>query len=68
MGNKPFLLSDTPTSYDATVYAFLVGVIAFPVDTDFKQHTLSQDNLVSFCTRFKSRFFANWKPSSSKAA
>jgi glutathione S-transferase len=68
MGNKPFLLGDAPTSYDATVYAFLVGIIAFPVDSEFKQYTLSQGNLVEFCARFKSRFFANWKPSGSKAA
>lgn len=68
MGNKPFLLGDSPSSYDATVYAFLVGVMAFPVDTDFKTHTLSQDNLVSFCARFKSRFFSTWKPSGSTKA
>jgi glutathione S-transferase len=68
LGNKPFLLGDTPTSYDATVYAFLVGIMAFPVDSEFKQHTLSQGNLVEYCARFKSRFFANWKPSGSKAA
>ncbi len=68
MGNKPFLLCDTPTSYDATVYAFLVGIMAFPVDSEFKQHTLSQGNLVEYCARFKSRFFSNWKPSGSKAA
>ncbi|WP_257456326.1 glutathione S-transferase family protein [Archangium lipolyticum] len=68
MGNKPFLLDETPTSFDATVYAFLVGIIAFPVDSDFKQHTLSQGNLVEYCARFKSRFFANWKPSGSRAA
>lgn len=68
MGNRPFLLGETPTSFDASVYAFLVGIIAFPVDSDFKQHTLSQGNLVEYCARFKSRFFANWKPSGSKAA
>ncbi|QRN93809.1 glutathione S-transferase family protein [Archangium violaceum] len=68
MGSRPFLLGETPTSFDASVYAFLVGIIAFPVDSDFKQHTLSQGNLVEYCARFKSRFFANWKPSGSRAA
>jgi len=69
LGDKPFLLGASPTSFDATVYAFLVGIIAFPVDSDLKQHTLSQGNLVEYCARFKSRFFATWKPSgSSKAA
>jgi glutathione S-transferase len=62
MGDKPFLLGDTPTSFDSVVYAFLVSIIANPVDTDLKQHTLSQTNLVRYCSRFKTRYFATWKP------
>jgi glutathione S-transferase len=68
MGNKPFLLGDAPTSFDAVVYSFLVSIIANPVETDFKQHTLSQENLVRYCARFKSRFFSNWKPPATQAA
>ena len=68
MGNKPFLLGDSPTSFDAVVYSFLVSIIANPVDTEFKQYTLSQENLVRYCARFKSRFFANWKPPETQAA
>jgi glutathione S-transferase len=68
MGNKKFILGDEPTSFDAVVYAFLVSIIANPVETDFKQHTLSQENLVRYCARFKSRFFANWKPPETQAA
>lgn len=68
MGNKAYLLSETPSSFDAVVYAFLVSIIANPVETDLKQYTLSQANLVRYCTRFKSKFFANWKPPEFKAA
>ena len=68
MGNKPFLLGDSPSSFDAGVYAFLVSIIANPVDTELKQYTLSQENLVRYCARFKSRFFANWKPPEIRAA
>jgi len=68
MGNKPYLLGDAPTSFDAVVYSFLVSIIANPVDSEFKQHTLSQENLVRYCTRFKSRYFANWKPPENQAA
>ena len=68
LDNKKYLLGDAPTSFDAAVYAFLVGIIAFPVDSDFKQHTLSQGNLVEYCARIKSRFFSTWKPSGAKAA
>ena len=62
MGNKPYLLGDEPTSFDAVVYSFLVSIIVNPVDTDLKQFTLSQTNLVRFCARFKQRYFANWTP------
>jgi glutathione S-transferase len=68
MGDKPFLLGDAPTSFDAVVYSFMVSIIANPVDTELKQHTLSQENLVRYCARFKSRFFANWKPPETRAA
>ncbi|WNG28155.1 glutathione S-transferase family protein [Cystobacter fuscus] len=68
MGNKPYLLSETPSSFDAVVYSFLVSIIANPVDTDLKQYTLSQTNLVRYCAKFKSRYFANWKPPEFKAA
>ncbi|WNG38136.1 glutathione S-transferase family protein [Archangium violaceum] len=68
MGKKSFLLGDEPSSFDAVVYAFLVSIIANPVDTELKQYTLSQENLVRYCARFKARFFANWKPPESQAA
>lgn len=68
MGNKPFLLGDTATSFDAVVYSFLVSIIANPVDTELKQHTLSQENLVRFCARFKQRYFATWQPPETQAA
>ncbi|MFE8597572.1 glutathione S-transferase family protein [Archangium violaceum] len=68
MGNKPFLFGDSPTSFDSVVYSFLVSIIANPVDTEFKQYTLSQENLVRYCARFKARFFANWKPPENQAA
>jgi glutathione S-transferase len=68
LGNKPFLLGDNPTSFDATVYAFLVGIIAFPLESEFKAHMLSHTNLVEYCARFKSRFYRTWKSSSTKAA
>ncbi len=68
LGKKPFLLGDAPSSFDATVYAFLVAIIAFPVDSEWKQYILSHENLVSYCARFKSRFYANWKPTGTQAA
>ena len=62
LGDKSFLLGDAPTSFDAVVYAFLVSILANPVDSELKQFTVEQTNLVRYCARFKQRFFADWKP------
>ncbi|MBJ6763926.1 glutathione S-transferase family protein [Myxococcaceae bacterium JPH2] len=57
LGNKPFLLGDAPTSFDATVYAFVASVAAFPVDSSARRYVLAQDNLVKYQERFQQRFF-----------
>ena len=62
MGDKPFLMGDKPSSFDAVVYAFLVSIIANPVETDVKQFILDETNLGAYCARFKKRYFADWKP------
>ncbi len=56
LGDKPFLLGEHPTSFDATVYAFIKCITAFPVDSPFRQYTLSRQNLVRYCERFEQRF------------
>lgn len=63
LGDKPFLLGDSPTSFDATVYAFIKSITAFPVDSPLRRYTLSQQNLVSYLERFEQRFLADKKPS-----
>jgi glutathione S-transferase len=62
LGDKPFLLGEQPTSFDATVYAFLASITAFPVDSPFRRFVLEQKNLVQYVDRFQQRFFANWSP------
>jgi glutathione S-transferase len=62
LGDKPFLFGEHPTSFDAVVYAFIASIIAFPVDSAFKRHTLEQQNLVRYVDRFQQRYFANWSP------
>jgi glutathione S-transferase len=67
LGDKPFLLGDAPTSFDATVYAFLMSILVFPVESPVQRYTQDQQNLVRYCERFKQRFFADWKPSPAMA-
>jgi glutathione S-transferase len=62
LGDKPFLLGEAPTSFDASVYGFIVSIIAFPVDSPLRKYTLGQQNLVRYCERFQQRYFASEQP------
>jgi glutathione S-transferase len=57
LGDKPFLLGENPTSFDAALYAFIVSILAFPVDSPLRKYTQGQQNLVRYCERFQQRFF-----------
>lgn len=62
LGDKPYLLGEQPTSFDAAFYAFIVSIIAFPVDSPLRKYTLEQKNLVRYCERFQQRYFASAQP------
>jgi glutathione S-transferase len=62
LGDKPYLLGEQPTSFDAALYAFVASIIAFPVDSPFREYTRGQQNLVRYCERFQQRFFASEQP------
>ncbi|OJT23297.1 hypothetical protein BO221_20770 [Archangium sp. Cb G35] len=59
LGDKPFLLGDTPTSFDATLYAFIASILLFPVDSPLRKYTQGQQNLVRYCEHIQKRYFAN---------
>jgi glutathione S-transferase len=61
LGDKPFLLGDNPSSFDATLYAFIKSIVVFPVDSPFKRFTLSQQNLMRYLERFEQRFLGGAK-------
>jgi glutathione S-transferase len=67
LGDKPFLLGDSPTSFDATVYAMIGGILGFPVDSPLRRHLQGQQNLVRYCERFQQRWFAEAKPTAAAA-
>ena len=58
LGDKPFLLGENPTSFDAALYAFIVSILAFPVDSPLRKYTQGQQNLVRYCERVQQRYFA----------
>jgi glutathione S-transferase len=65
MGNNDFLLGDKPSSYDATVYAFVGNTVDGPYDAPTTHHARLVDNLVAYCKRMKQTYFADWNPAES---
>lgn len=57
LGDKPFLLGDVPTSVDATAYAFVHGVLQFPVENAVQRFVRSNPNLVAYRDRIASRYY-----------
>jgi glutathione S-transferase len=57
LGDKPYLLGEKPTSFDATVYAFVANAIVPPFDTELRQSARSHANLVAYCERMKAAAF-----------
>ncbi len=58
LGDKPFFLGDQPRTVDCTLYAFIEGVLAFPIDSAFKASVGSHKNLVAYRKRIRERW---WK-------
>lgn len=58
LGDKPFFLGDAPRTIDATVFAYVEGVLAFPLDTPIKRAVLARPNLVAYRDRVRARW---WK-------
>lgn len=62
LGDHPFMLGAEPSSVDATVYAFVLGLLKFPADSPLKRHVEAQPNLVAYCERMRQRYYADWTP------
>lgn len=59
MGKNLYVLTDKPHTIDATVYAFLVTILASPFESPLKKCVKEHANLVSYCDRMKNEFFKN---------
>ena len=58
LGDKTWLLGDTPTSYDATLFAFMANTLGFPPNSPIAKRAKGHANLVGFCDRVKSQYWA----------
>lgn len=62
LGERPFLLGDAPSSFDAVLYAFTSGLLSFPADSALKRHLAATPNLVAHCQRMQERYFPASRP------
>lgn len=56
LGDKPFLLGEEPTSYDATVYSTFRHIADVPWDWAGRDHARSKTTLVAYADRMRARF------------
>lgn len=57
LGANEYLLGDRPSSYDATVFAFLEATLGFPYDSPLRVHVAGKTNLVAYRARMRGRYF-----------
>lgn len=58
LGDKPFLLGDSPRVVDATVFAFVNGVLRFPTDSPVKSAVAAMPRLVAYADRIRDRWWS----------
>jgi glutathione S-transferase len=58
LGEQPYMLGEQPRTLDASAYAFLVGILLPPIEGPMKAHLQSKANLVAYCERMRSRYWA----------
>ncbi len=58
-GEGPFFLGSKVTTYDATVYAFVSGVLCPAFDNELRKHAAAKKNLVDYADRMKNSFWKN---------
>ena len=58
LGDRAYMLGDTPSSLDATAYAFLANLLWAPLDTPIRRHAAARPTLEAYCQRMKARYWA----------
>ena len=59
LGDKPYLLGDKPSSYDAIAYGFLANLIDVPIDCSLNTFARDRQTLRDYCQRMKKTYFAD---------
>ena len=59
LGDKTFVLGDTPTSLDATAYGFLANLVDTDFDNPLNRKACGTPSFVAYCARIKQGYFAD---------
>jgi len=57
LGDKPYLLGDQPSSFDACAFGFLGVSLYVEGDNPLYAHGASLENLMRYCERMRARYF-----------
>lgn len=57
LGDKTYFLGESPTSLDATAYAFLANILWAPVDSPIRRHAQVRPRLEAYCRRLQARYW-----------
>jgi glutathione S-transferase len=57
LGEKTYFCGDTPTTYDATVYAFVVGALCPAFDNEVTRYAAGKPNLVAYAAHIKEKYW-----------
>lgn len=57
LGDRPFLMGDTPTEIDAIAYGQLPNIMRVPIESPVKDAALQRANLAAYVERVKQRLF-----------
>jgi glutathione S-transferase len=58
LGDKQYLMGDSPTQIDAVAYGVLANIMRVPIESPVKDAALRRRNLVDFIERMRERYFA----------
>jgi glutathione S-transferase len=58
LADKPFLLGEVPSSFDATAYAFIANIVWVPIESELKDCAAAHPQLEAYCRRMQERYFA----------
>lgn len=58
LADKPYFMGGQPSSLDASAYGILINTLGCPIESPLKDHALAKKNLVDYCRRMQTEFFA----------